>query len=116
LLPDFFDICQYAEYKNLYHRAMNAIQRSHVGIMQVLLVEFEQHKLPVLLKIKDKVDGGGQVSQGELEFLDKALENVGRTMPLMSSYPELHKFCQHVVRLYQDITVHALQNEKNKQE
>ncbi len=93
---------------------MNAIERKHAGIMQALVEEFEKHRLPILLKIKDKVDHGKAINEGELEFLEKVIEDAGRTMHMMVGYPELHEFCQHVVHLYQYITAKALENEKNK--
>lgn len=93
---------------------MNAIQEKHAGTMQAMVEEFEKHRLPILLKIKDKVDRGQRINQGELEFLEQVIEDAGRTMHLMVSYPELHEFCQHVVHFYQEITAKALENEKNK--
>jgi hypothetical protein len=93
---------------------MNDIERKHAGVMQAMVEEFEKHRLPILLKIRDEVEHGKPISEGELEFLEKVIEDAGRTMHLMVNYPELHDFCQHVVHLYQEITAKALENEKNK--
>ncbi len=82
--------------------------------MQVLLEEFEKRRLPVLLKIREKVNSGKQVNEGELDFLEKVIEDAERSMPMMFSYPQLNDFCQQVVQLYQEITAKALENEQNK--
>jgi hypothetical protein len=90
---------------------MSDISKNHIGIIQALVEEFETHRLPILLKIKDKVDDGATISDGEIEFLGKVIEDANRTMHLTASHPELHEFCQHVVHLYKEVTEKALENE-----
>ena len=91
---------------------MNDIEKKHAGIIQALVEEFEKHRLPTLLKIKDKVDNGNSVSDGDIEFLYKVIDDANRTMHMALNHPELHEFCLHVVHLYKEISVKALENEK----
>ena len=92
--------------------AMNDIEKKHAGIIQALVVEFEKHRLPTLLKLKDKVDNGQSISDGDLQFLDQVIDDANRTMHMTVNHPELHEFCLHVVHLYKEITEKALDNEK----
>jgi len=87
------------------------IKLKHAGIIQALVAEFEKHRLPILLKLKDKVDSGKSISDGEIKFLDKVIKDASRTMHMTVSDPELHKFCLHVVHLYREISLKALENE-----
>ncbi len=91
---------------------MNNIEKKHAGIIQALVEEFEKHRLPTLLKIKDEVDSGKSISDGDIEFLDKVIDDANRTMHMTANHPELREFCLHVVHLYKEISVKALENEK----
>ena len=92
---------------------MNDVEFRHVGIIQSLILEFETHRLPRLLKLKDCVDQDEPLSDTDIAFLDSVIHDANRTMPLTASDPELHDFCMHVVHLYHEITNRALQNEKS---
>lgn len=91
---------------------MTDISKKQAGIIQVLITEFENHRLPVLLQLKDKVDSGKLVSDSDIEFLNKVIDDANRTMHMTASFPELHEFCLNVVYLYKEITVKAVENEK----
>ena len=91
---------------------MNDVQFRHVGIIQSLLMEFETHRLPRLLRLKDSVDHDEPLTDTDIAFLDSVIHDAHRTMPLAVSDPELHEFCMHVVHLYHEITTKALENEK----
>ncbi|MCK4833515.1 MAG: hypothetical protein KAT12_02020 [Gammaproteobacteria bacterium] len=91
---------------------MDDIAKKHLGIIQSLIEEFEIHRLPRLLKLRDKVDDGEAISDAELEFLCKVIDDANRTMHMTVNHPQLHDFCLHVVHLYNEISSRALQNEK----
>ena len=91
---------------------MNSIEKKHAGIIQAMVEEFEKHRLPTLLKIKDEVDNGKSISEGDIEFLEKVIDDAKRTMHMTVNHPELHEFCLLVVHLYKEISVKALENEK----
>lgn len=91
---------------------MSDISKNHLGIIQVLIEEFETHRFPRLLELKDKVDNGNSISDADVEFLDKMIHDANETMHLTVNHPELHEFCLHVTHLYKEITVKAMENEK----
>ena len=78
----------------------------------LIKANFQKHRLPILLKIKDKVDNGESIGDGDIEFLGKVIDDANRTMHMTVNHPELHEFCLHVVHLYKEISVKALENEK----
>ena len=90
---------------------MSKLSIQYVGIIQSLVEEFETHRLPRLLGLKDKVDNGEMISDADIAFLDKEINDVNRTMHMTVNHPELHVFCVHVVHLYKQISEKALENE-----
>jgi len=91
---------------------LNELEKKHLGIIQALIEEFEKHRLPRLLRLRDKVDNGECVNDVDMEFLCQVIEDAERTMHMTTNHPELHDFCLHVVHLYHHITGKALENEK----
>ncbi len=90
---------------------MSGLSKKYVGILQSLVEEFETHRFPRLLRLKEKVDAGTCISDIDIEFLDKVIQDARRTMPLTLNHPELHEFCVCVVHLYKEISEKALENE-----
>jgi len=93
---------------------MTDIEKKHAGIIQALIQEFETHRLPCLLCIKDKVDNGDALNDGDIEFLHRMINDARGTIPLTIYCTELHDFCICVVCMFRDITEKALVNEENE--
>ncbi len=92
---------------------MPELSKKDAGVIMTLIERFEKQRLPTLLQLKEKIDNGAALSNVDIEFLDKVMDDAMRTMPLTEGHPELHSFCAHVVHLYREITTRALQNEPN---
>ncbi len=88
------------------------IKTRHTGILQSLMQEFEQHRLPRLLRLKDKVDRGEAISEIDIEFLCKEFKDANLMMHLTVIYPELQEFCLTMGHLCKEISDEALENEK----
>lgn len=84
----------------------------HVGIIQSLVQEFEHHRLPRLLRLKDKVDSGEPISDVDIEFLCKEIKDAGLAMHMTVNFPEIQEFCFQMAHLYKEICDEALENEK----
>jgi phosphotransferase system IIA component len=84
----------------------------HIGIIQTLMQEFEQHRLPRLFRLKDKVDNGEAINDVDLEYLCKEIKDAGLAMHMTVNYPELQNFCFQMAHLYKEICDEALENEK----
>ena len=88
------------------------IKHEHTGVMQSLIQEFEQHRLPRLLRLKDKVDSGEVINDVDLEFLCKQVNDACITKHLTVNYPELEEFCLQMAHLYKELCDRAVENEK----
>ena len=88
------------------------IKLEHIGVMHSLLQEFERHRLPRLLRLKDKVDNGEAINDVDFEFLCKEINDACITKHLTVTYPELEEFCLQLGHLYKELCDKAVENEK----
>ncbi|MCW8935112.1 MAG: hypothetical protein OQK98_10345 [Gammaproteobacteria bacterium] len=93
---------------------MTDLNKKHAGIIQALIQEFDMHRLPCLLCIKDKLDNGDVLNDGDIEFLYRVIDDARRTIPLTIYCTELHDFCICVVCMFRDLTEKALENQKKE--
>jgi hypothetical protein len=82
------------------------------GVIQVLLERLEKQRLPQLLAMKMKLDDGISLDDADLDFLEMAVADARKTIPLIDRHPEAQEIAAHVVGLYTEITEKALQIEK----
>ena len=82
------------------------------GTIQVLLERLDKWRLPRVLDLKEKIDGGETLNDSDLAFLDRVLEDANSIMPLADRNPEYQALAVKIVALYNDITKKALENEK----
>lgn len=86
----------------------------HTGIFQSLVQEFETHRLPRLIRLKDKVDSGEAINDVDLAFLSQEIKDACLTKHMIFNYPELNGFCLLMVHLCKDICDVAIENEAKK--
>lgn len=91
---------------------MDESSKKECGVLLVLVERFKKQKLPRLKTIKTKVDNGNLLSDMDIDFLERVIDDANRTMPLSYGHPDLHEFCAYVVNYYEKITKKALENEK----
>jgi hypothetical protein len=87
-------------------------KQEHAGVMQSLLLEFERHRLPRILRLKGKVDRGEPVNEVDLEFLCKEVNDACTIKHLVVNYPELEEFCLYVGHMFKGLCDKAVENEK----
>jgi hypothetical protein len=78
----------------------------------VVLEQFEKKTLPDALWIKDKVDKGGLLSEGDMEFLEQVLQDTAAIKHLIDMQPEWQTLYASAVKLYEDIIAKALENQQ----
>ena len=88
------------------------IKEKHLGVFQSLMQEFEQHRLPRLLRLIDKVDHGEAINDVDFDFLCKEIKDACITKHLTVIYPELREFCLQMGHLYKELCDKAVDNEK----
>ena len=92
---------------------MTEEQFRHLAIIQTIIAEYENHRIPRLLRIKDRLDTDEVLRDYDIDFLDHVIHDTEDAMSLQACAPELQEFCLHVVHLHHDITSQALLNEKS---
>ena len=83
------------------------------GLIATLLERLEKQRLPRLLALKEKVDGGEPLDDLELEFMGQAIADAQDILPIIDRHPEYQQLTTQVVTLYKEISEKALQLEKN---
>jgi len=83
------------------------------GILAVLMERLEKQRLPRILSIKEKVDGGEPLDELDLDYLEKMMKDAKKAMPLIDRHPEYQLLATKLIGLYNEITEKALQLEKS---
>lgn len=81
------------------------------GVVHALLENFNNKQLPRMLEIKAKAERGEKLSDFELEFLERTLNETRSANHLLDRHPEYHEFASRVMTLYKEIATAALANE-----
>ena len=82
------------------------------GMIEVLLERLEKQRLPRLLDIKKKVDGGDPLEDFDLDFLEEMMRDARKAIPLIDRYPKYQALAAKVMELYKSISDEALKIEK----
>ena len=84
------------------------------GVLQVVLREYEQHKLPRMMLIKKETDAGNRLSSVDLAFLRELYQEINSFQSFVETHPEYKKLYINFVNVYCSIMDAALDNEKRK--
>ena len=83
-------------------------------VLRALLINFEKHRLPRVLYLKEKVDNGELLSDWEVAFLEKAIDEATGARASVDRHPGFQAVYAHAARRYDEITVQALRNEQRR--
>lgn len=87
-------------------------QPDDTGTVQALLDRLLKQRLPRTLDLKQHVDSGARLSDSELDFLKRVLEDAQESQRYVTRHPELHALGSRLVELYGEIVRKAMENEK----
>ena len=90
---------------------MADIKQEHLGVMYSLMLEFERHRVPRLLRLKERLDNGIAINDVDFDFLRKQINYACITKHLTVNYPELEEFCLQLGHMYKELCDEALKNE-----
>ncbi|MAT93071.1 MAG: hypothetical protein CME59_10765 [Halioglobus sp.] len=81
------------------------------GVSVAVVEQFVHRRLPFLLKVKEEMDNGKVLSEGELELLTQIVGRAHNVNTLVYQHPELKELVAKMIDLVHDITGEALDNE-----
>jgi uncharacterized small protein (DUF1192 family) len=82
------------------------------GIAQVLMVRLESQRLPRALKLKEKVDRGERLSDFDIQFLKRAMQEGQQARTLAAKLPQYQEVVNRMAALYDEITRKGAENEQ----
>ena len=91
-----------------YYRDRNA----ELGVIQVLLSRFSSYRLPYALQLKAQVDRGERLSDYEMRFLKKVVEEGAHACRLAAKHEKYEDLVSQATTLFSEIMSKALDNEK----
>jgi hypothetical protein len=85
-----------------------------LGIISVLLKRLETDELPAILAMKKAVEAGNLLSDGDIEYLHRVLEqaDTDHLGPLLERHPEYRDLAASVFSTCRQIIERALENEQ----
>ena len=82
----------------------------HDGVEQVVIERFVRYRLPFLLKVKDEMDQGKVLTEGELVLMSRMVTRAHRFNDLFYDHPELKATVAKIINLIHEIVGEAVHN------
>jgi hypothetical protein len=87
-------------------------RNAELGVIQVLLHRFTTYRLPYALQLKAQVDRGERLSEYELRFVKKVVEESVRAHRLAAKHAKYQDLVSQATSLFSEIMSKALENEQ----
>jgi replicative DNA helicase len=84
------------------------------GMITVLLERLNEFRLPRLLELKERMDAGETLSDNDMAFLERAMEDTRSAHVYIDRHPEVQPVYARVIALYEEVISLGLANEKTK--
>lgn len=88
--------------------------KEDTGIITVLLERLNDFRLPRLLELKGRMDAGETLSEYDLEFLERVMEDARDAHVYVDKHPAVQPLYARLMALYSEITTKGLENEQGK--
>ena len=85
------------------------------GTLAALMLELEEVRLPRALRILDRVNGGGILSERDIRFLKRVYRDSRINGRLVQRHPEYSELISRCFVLYTEIITKGLENETKPQ-
>lgn len=80
------------------------------GVSQVVIENFVHYRLPFLLKVKQEMDDGRVLTDGELEIMTRIVGRAHDVNKFAYQHPQFQSLLAQIIDLVHDITSEALDN------
>ena len=86
-----------------------------IGELEAVLQRFNDFRLPRLLEIKGRVDEGEILTDYDLDYLERVMEDARLVHGLADRRPEVQPLYAKATALYHEITEKGLENQSKSQ-
>lgn len=83
------------------------------GVSLVIIERFVKYRLPMLLQIKEEMEAGKKLTDGELEIMTRVVNRAHQINRFAHTYPENKELVAKVISLVGEITDKAQKNESD---
>ncbi|MDZ7782142.1 MAG: hypothetical protein U5K56_04060 [Halioglobus sp.] len=90
---------------------MDDREQTEAGVVEAVIAQWTNHDLPLLLQIKDEMDAGRELTEGEMELLGPLLERAQDMNRLAHLDDKSKELVAKIIDLIQEITDQAVTNE-----
>ena len=90
---------------------MSASQKD-AGTIQARRERRNKQRLPRARELKKRVDAGGRLEDGDIDFLHRVFEDANDVRAVIEKHPEYEKLVAQLISLYSEITKKARENEE----
>lgn len=87
-------------------------RKAELGVIQVLLHRFSTYRLPYALQLKAQVDRGERLSEYEMRFLKKVVQEGAQACRLAAKHAKYEALVSQATALFSEIMSKALENER----
>jgi hypothetical protein len=84
------------------------------GVITAVLERLNDFRLPRLLELKERMDAGETLSENDMEFLERVMEDARDAHGYVDRHPEVQPLYARLMGLYSEITTKGLENEKSR--
>ena len=91
----------------------NKLTDRELGIVQAVLKDFNENKLPRVLDIKRRVDNGEKINSDDINLLDDLIEMSQGSEKFVEDHPDFAELIVRAADLYHYISSKALEIEKS---
>ena len=82
------------------------------GTLAALMLRLEEVRLPRAMRLLEKVNGGGLLSDRDIRFLKRVYEDSRANEALLDRHPEYDDLMCQCLSLYTEIITKGVENEK----
>lgn len=88
-------------------------KKRDAGTIAALMLRMKDYRLPRAKRMLERVNKGEKLRDGDIEFLNRVIEDARNSESLIKRHPEYHDLVVRFMDLYTEIINKGVENEKS---